>query len=362
MRPRSTAQTAIQATAQTTLAYGAGQIARVGWYLGHYAATRRWFARHQPAPSRRSLRGRLMGARIQAALAKGALALMARDLANVRAGRYPLPRDLIPPPFAATRDAVRYWRDLPRVAGRRASKTAQEPIDETTRDAYPHYYLQNFHYQSGGWLTEESAALYDTQVEILFGGLADAMRRQALVPLATSLANHGTPDGVGMRLLDLGTGTGNLLAMAAEAFPALTLDGLDLSPAYLDRARRRLGARDVTWHQAPAEAMPLPDASVDLITASFLFHELPANIRAQVLREAIRVLKPGGRVVIVDSLQLGDTPALDPVLKSFPVQFHEPYFQSWIETDAAALFAKAGLTVQQTTVAYLSKVFVSDCV
>lgn len=343
---------------ETTLAYGAGQLTRVGWYLGHYAATRRWFARHQPTPSRPSLRGRLMGARIQAALAKGALALMARDLANVRTGLYPLPSDLAPRPLTATRDAMRYWRDLPRVAERRAAKIAQEPTDEATQDAYPRYYLQNFHYQSGGWLTRESAALYDTQVEILFGGLASAMRRQALVPIGEHLNAHGVPNGDGLRLVDLGTGTGNLLAMAAEAFPALTLDGLDLSPAYLDRARRRLSGRKVSWHQAPAEAIPLPDASVDLITASYLFHELPAKIRPRVLLEVARVLKPGGLIVIVDSLQLGDTPSLDPVLKSFPAQFHEPYFQSWIETDVTALFAMAGLVMHQTTPAYLSKVFV----
>lgn len=353
MTPRSPART----KARTTLAYGTAQLARVGWYLGHYAATRRWFARRDPERSRPSLRGRIMGARIQAALTKGALELMARDLANVRARIYPLPRTLAPDPIAAARDAARYWRDLPRVAERRETKTAREPVDKAARGNYPSYYLQNFHYQSGGWLTEESAALYDTQVEILFGGLADAMRRQALVPIAEHLTGTGAPDGADARLIDLGTGTGNLLAMAAEAFPALALHGLDLSPTYLDRARRRLGNHAVTWHEAPAEAIPLPDRSVDLITASYLFHELPAKIRARVLNEIRRVLKPGGLAVIVDSLQLGDVPALDPVLKSFPDQFHEPYYRHWIESDVMAMADKAGLAVRKVKPAYLSKVF-----
>lgn len=70
---------------------------------------------------------------------------------------------------------------------------------------------------------------------------------------------------------------------------------------------------------------PLPDASVDLVTSSYLFHELPKKIRAEVLAGVLRVLKPGGRLVLLNSLQLGDTPALDPVLRSFPDQFHEPY-------------------------------------
>ena len=42
---------------------------------------------------------------------------------------------------------------------------------------YPAYYRQNFHFQSGGWLTDHSAAIYDTQVEVLFTGAADVMRR-----------------------------------------------------------------------------------------------------------------------------------------------------------------------------------------
>ena len=52
----------------------------------------------------------------------------------------------------------------------------------------PDYYTQNFHYQSGGWLTEESARIYDVQVETLFFGAAGAMRRQAIPQLRSSSA------------------------------------------------------------------------------------------------------------------------------------------------------------------------------
>ena len=51
----------------------------------------------------------------------------------------------------------------------------------TDLSAFPDYYLRNFHYQTGGYLSERSAKLYDQQVEVLFIGSADAMRRQALV-------------------------------------------------------------------------------------------------------------------------------------------------------------------------------------
>ncbi|WPZ35424.1 class I SAM-dependent methyltransferase [Thalassobaculum sp. OXR-137] len=350
------------------LGYGLGQGTRMAWYLGNYLATRAWFSRIDPAEKRRpTLRGRLMGARIQAALTRGALALMARDAAHVRAGLYPMPGDLRPRP-GAVGEMVGYWRDLPKVALRRRMKDGQETYAEARdqadpQDGYPRYYLQNFHYQSGGWLTEESADLYDTQVEVLFGGLAQAMRRQGVVPVVDWLRARGSPDGAGFgaghTLLDLATGTGAMLEAVAQAAPGLALHGLDLSQAYLDKAQRRLAGRDVTWHRAKAEAIPLPDASVDLVTSTYLFHELPKKIRAEVLAEVLRVLKPGGRLVLVDSLQLGDTPALDPVLRGFPDQFHEPYYADWIGSDVPGLLAEAGFSVDGVEKAYLSKVFVA---
>lgn len=343
-------------------AYGAGQLVRSGWYLGHYAASRRWLARTEGGGrSRTSLRGRIAGARIQAALTRRALALMARDHANVRAGIYPLPAELAPRPLSAGLDALRYWRDLPQVALRRRLRRAGA-VTGTMPAApdggrYPDYYRQSFHDQSGGWLTGESAALYDTQVEILFGGLADAMRRQALPPLADWLAARGDP---AARLLDLGTGTGAMLAQVARAFPTLELHGLDLSSAYLDRARARLAGRPVRWHEAAAEAVPLADASVDLVTAAYLLHELPEEARTAVLAEVGRVLRPGGRLVVVDSLQLGDAPVLDPLLRNFPEHFHEPYYAGWVAADVPALLRDAGLVPAGSELAYLSKVWVAD--
>jgi ubiquinone/menaquinone biosynthesis C-methylase UbiE len=336
--------------------YGVGQAAKIAWYLGNYIATRVYFSRVEPR-TRVSLRGRVQGARIQAALAKGALELLARDAAQVRAGIYPLPRELRPR-AGAVGEMAGYWRDLPKVALRRRRKSAQEPFAHPPEDGdYPRYYLQNFHYQSGGWLTDESAALYDTQVEVLFGGVAQAMRRQGVVPVVEWLRAHGSKDGSGFTLLDRATGTGAMLEAVAEAAPGLRLHGLELSPAYLEKAKARLAGRDVTWHPAKAEAIPLPDASVDLVTATYLFHELPNKVRAEVLAEARRVLKPGGQFVLTDSAQLGDTPALDPVLKSFPAQFHEPYYADWIACDAAAMLASAGFDGIETRKAYLSKVF-----
>ena len=107
-----------------------------------------------------------------------------------------------------------------------------------------------------------------------------------------------------------------------------------------------------------AEFLPCPDDSQDVVTDIFLFHELPPKIRRIVAREAARILKPGGLLIHLDSLQKGDTPAFDPLLDFFPRAYHEPYYESYVETDLDALFVDAGLAPMSHEPAFLSKVSV----
>jgi ubiquinone/menaquinone biosynthesis C-methylase UbiE len=143
------------------------------------------------------------------------------------------------------------------------------------------------------------------------------------------------------------------------AYPAMTLKGLDLSRAYLAEARQHLGElRAIEWIEAAAERMPLPDASVDVATSIFLFHELPPEIRREATRQIARVLKPGGMFVFLDSLQLGDRPDWDGLLESFPYRFHEPYYHGYLSEDLAAMFEAAGLEADRTSTPFLSKLMV----
>jgi ubiquinone/menaquinone biosynthesis C-methylase UbiE len=222
------------------------------------------------------------------------------------------------------------------------------------RGRYPRYYLQNFHYQTDGYLSRDSAELYDHQVEVLFGGGAAAMRRQALVPLHHELTARGIR---GRRLLDIACGTGGFLREVKANYPRLAVTALDLSPFYLDAARRNLAPWSATdFIEAAAEAMPLPDASIDIATCIYLFHELPHRLRRQVAGEIARVLKPGGLLIFVDSLQLGDAPDYDALLDYFPRAFHEPYYADYVRDDLDALFGEAGLRREGGDLAYFSKV------
>jgi len=104
----------------------------------------------------------------------------------------------------------------------------------------------------------------------------------------------------------------------------------------------------------------VPDESQDAVTSIFVFHELPPKVRRIVFHECARVLKPGGRLVLVDSLQRGDQPDYDGLLELFPQNYHEPYYMSYTNEDFGALARGCGLTHIRDVKAFVSKVMVFD--
>ena len=278
-----------------------------------------------------------------------------KDARDVAAGLYPSTET--PPADLATpfRQAADFLRDARAVDARRRRGDGVEARGERMGEgeaggeAYPTYYRQNFHYQSGGWFTEESARRYETQVEALFSGAAGPMRRRALSLLAKAWRGR---DQRGLKLLDLACGSGAFLKDLRAAFPRAHVFGLDLSAAYLGEAGRRSSASRV---QALAERLPFADASLDGIACVYLFHELPPKIRPLVAAEIARVLKPGGVLAFADSVQGEDAPQIARLLEAFPTFFHEPYYGSYQTTDLEALFGGSGLSLEGRDQAFLTK-------
>ncbi len=344
----------------TRIAYGARQLPRVAWYIGHAIVMRRLSeaARRQPGESTRPRARTDAPVPDRKRLYADMATLFGRDLANVEAGIYPLPADhdgSLPRLIERSR---LFFEDLPDVHRRRESGDHRQVLNDDTRGKRPGYYLQNFHFQSGGWMTRDSAQRYDTQVEVLFNGSANATRRQALVPLHELFAGR---DQRRLRLLDVGCGTGRFLDFCKQAWPRLPALGLDMSEAYVTEAKRHL--RHWCWINlmvANGEAIPLPDESQDGVTSIFMFHELPPKVRRIIFREFARVLKRGGRLVVVDSLQIGDEPDYDGMLELFPQSYHEPYYAGYLAEDFGAIAASSGLAHVRDVNAFVSKVMVFD--
>jgi ubiquinone/menaquinone biosynthesis C-methylase UbiE len=106
-------------------------------------------------------------------------------------------------------------------------------------------------------------------------------------------------DGLQGRILDAGVGTGRNFPF----YPAgATVLGIDLSPAMLARAERRLGeaAAPVELRRMDVTALDLPDASFDAAVATFLFCVLPDEMQLAGLRELGRVVKPGGPIRLLE--------------------------------------------------------------
>lgn len=228
------------------------------------------------------------------------------------------------------------WLDLPSTWNRRRSRNVRDLPNQVQASDYPDYYLQNFHHQTDGYLSDHSAALYDLQVEILFNGTADPMRRRILKPLLKGLQTFADRPASQWRILDVATGTGRTLLQLRGALPHSQLVGLDLSAAYLRQANRWLCERPQELPQlvqANAEQMPLADGSMQAITCVFLLHELPATARQNVLQECWRVLEPGGVLVLADSVQMADSPQFMAAMENFRRVFHEPYYRDYIADD-----------------------------
>ena len=225
----------------TRLAYGATQLPRVAWYLGHGAVRRLSNAqrrssetqpRAQAAPSR-------AGTRLYAEMAK----LFRQDLANVgwpssAAGGS---RRLVAHP--AQPFAIVFPTSLPSSAGARSAGIARCAA-RTARQAAG-LLSAEFSLSDRRLDDEGSAQRYDTQVEVLFKGTANAIRRQALPPLHEIFAGR---DQRRLQLLDIGCGTGRFLDFVKQAWPRLPALGLVSRPTSPRRSSIcGVGAGCISW-------------------------------------------------------------------------------------------------------------------
>ncbi len=293
-----------------------------------------------------------------------------QDFEAIRSGVYKAPWDMttrghrqLTPQFAA-RQTARFVREAIGTLSRRASSAPPSAgWMAAAPGLYPDYYRNDFHYQTDGWMSSASAAVYETSTETLFVGRQDAMQRLSLRPLRD--ATSARPDGK-LRILEVAAGTGRVATFIRDNYPDAELTVTDLSPFYLEAAREndeywrsmRFPKAErppaATFVQAAAEALPFADGAFDAVVCVYLFHEMPEGARAAAAAEMARVVRPGGVVALTDSMQRGDRPALDGKLGNFG-KLNEPHYENYIECYLPGLFEAGGLVCDRKWVASSSK-------
>jgi demethylmenaquinone methyltransferase/2-methoxy-6-polyprenyl-1,4-benzoquinol methylase len=134
------------------------------------------------------------------------------------------------------------------------------------------------------------AGRYDLMNAIMTLG-CDGVWRRRVVDLAAT-----PPDG---RLLDIGAGTGGIALAARRRFPRLTVVAADFTTEMMAVGRRTPGGRHVDWCAADALALPFADAGFDAVVSGYLVRNVAA--RDRLFAEQFRVLRPGGRLVCLDT-------------------------------------------------------------
>lgn len=138
------------------------------------------------------------------------------------------------------------------------------------------------------------ARLYDGLIWLKFLGQARKLRA---LPVNLAAIKPGE------RVLDVGCGTGDVtLAAARRTGPTGAVYGIDASTEMIENARRkasRLG-RKVKFQTEAVEALSFADGSFDVVLSSLMMHHLPGDLKQRALKEIRRVLRPGGRLVIID--------------------------------------------------------------
>ncbi|HEY9265419.1 MAG TPA: methyltransferase domain-containing protein [Mycobacterium sp.] len=99
-------------------------------------------------------------------------------------------------------------------------------------------------------------------------------------------------------ILEIGCGTGNVTARARRTAPAAQLTATDPDPRALARARRKVAG--VHFQAAYAQRLPFADGTFDRVLSSMMLHHLDDEVKTAALREVHRVLRPGGRLHVVD--------------------------------------------------------------
>jgi ubiquinone/menaquinone biosynthesis C-methylase UbiE len=208
----------------------------------------------------------------------------------------------------------------------------------------PDYYSQTeFHIQPGGvWSGAANTFVYEVGARIVMLGQNDDYRFHRL------FVETGIPLREYRDVLDLGCGFGKSTRPLVDAFPRARVVGVDLSAPNLKLAHQQAERlrKPIAFYQRAAEATGFDDASFDLVTATMLIHELPMPVLRRVLIEAMRVLRPGGLLAVLDFARTGDA-FRDFVMDGHGARNNEPFLPHLFRTDVPRLLSELGFNAPE---------------
>lgn len=210
----------------------------------------------------------------------------------------------------------------------------------------PEWYTDwDIHCQPGGvWGDLASALVYELGTKVLHIGrnsrneLHQLFTEEVLVPaVGAREAGPGT-------IVDLGSGFGKSTTPIKQAILDAEVLGIELSEPCVRLATARASQEDlpITFLQGDAADLPMPDASVSLVTGTMVLHEMPVPVLRKVFAEVARVLEPGGAVRFLEFMRTGDC-FRDAVMDDHAWRNNEPFMPGLMDLDLAAEMEAAGL-------------------
>lgn len=212
----------------------------------------------------------------------------------------------------------------------------------------PPYWVPGFHLTPGGWDGHDlmGAIVHDLAYTYVLvpGGVGAVKVGVDLNMQRVNFARNAPRDSY-RRILEQGAGTGRCMDALATVYPDAELHGLDLSAQGLRRTRALNAARGTAWQlrQAPAEATGYPDDHFGLVAVYTLFHEVPEKATEAILAETLRILEPGGDLLLADVAPYEQQSGFQTVVMDWETENRgEPYWRDALMLDLPGMLADLG--------------------
>ena len=224
-------------------------------------------------------------------------------------------------------------------------------IESENKDIiYPKYFLKPFHgYDSGNmnWFAAMEGEASTESVSVDYWPNVSPLDSQNWLRNNFTQSINNYQNYQPIDILDIGSSFGLGTRFIKKAYPLSKIYGLDLSPYFVTISKylETLNPHDLEFIHANVEDIPFDSETQDLVTAQFLFHEVPKEPSQNILNQVYRVLKPGGTIAILD---------LDPdrllkklnnnIFRKWGFEVTEPHIKEYYQTDISKLLEEAKFT------------------